>query len=218
MINLVVSARQSTKLSVLGGVIALVGIILAGSALLLAVPEELIIYLVSSALLLLISFFSVRNPNFFLNFIILTSATAGIGGVISVEVGGTSLSISGLLWMFVALMAFLILTLIRPRLPRKLVPLIFFVLWVVICWAISGPNMNGLKDILFYSMPPLLGTVSYTLASRATGIRAVERMEKAILYSAFVPLTLYVITISLGAVGLTHVGPGGFVHPRPGGV
>jgi O-antigen ligase len=40
-------------------------------------------------------------------------------------------------------------------------------------------------------------------------------MEKAILYSAFVPLTLYVITISLGAVVLTHVGPVGFVQPRP---
>jgi hypothetical protein len=114
--------------------------------------------------------------------VILTSATAGLfRSFESLDIGVTGLSVSGFRWVVVAGIGLLVVGLNaqRVQIPRHFYPFLAFVLWVIL-WMTLSFDAVGLKDLLFYGLPPLMGIYAlFALSSRRRV--AVERIEKALL-------------------------------------
>ena len=174
-------------------------------------------YLIGACVLSGVAFLSFIKPVLLIYFVILTSASAGLlHNVGSLGLGSASLTVSGLRWVFVAGIALpvVVVNIRRIKPPRHFIPFLVFAFWAAARWASTIPNTIGLKDILFYSLPPLIGL--YTLFTLSLyGRKLVGRIQKALLYSVFVPMFLYATFVPLGLVYLTERGPKGLIGPRP---
>ncbi len=187
-----------------------------GSAL-VTLPAKMLPFFLGGCVCLGIAVYAVVKPISLIYFVVLTSATAGLFRTFeSLDVGSTGMSVSGLRWVFVEAIACFILGFNF----RRLQTLGFYGYFLAFtCWAILRTVLEfegelGIKDILFYSLPPVLGI--YTYFTLATNKRiSVSRIEQLILYSVFIPILLYAVFLPLGLVHLTPNGPEGVLEPRP---
>jgi O-antigen ligase len=207
---------QTSKIPVSIVILLLAGLTVGG--VLSLVSTNYVPYFVGFFALLLIAFVSLLEPTFMLYFVILTSALAGmLRGFDSLQFGATQLTISGLRWAFVAAIVILLLVINARRLkiPRHLLLFLLFTLWVTTRWVSTSPNSVGMKEILFYGLPALVEMYTLLVLSSRPGITVLVRLERAMLYSVFIPIILYAIFIPTGLVQFTPSGPRGFFDPRP---
>lgn len=189
---------------------------LLGGAL-IALPAKLLPFFLGGCVCVGIAVYAIGKPIALIHFVVLTSATAGLfRSFESLDVGSTGLSVSGLRWVFVGAIACFILGFNF----RKLQTLGFygyflaFTGWAILRALLEFEGGLGIKDLLFYSLPPILGI--YTHFTLATDTRvAIGRIEQFILYSVFIPIVLYAVFLPLGLVHLTPNGPEGLLEPRP---
>ena len=154
-----------------------------GSAL-VTLPAKMLPFFLGGCVCLGIAVYAVVKPISLIYFVVLTSATAGLFRTFeSLDVGSTGMSVSGLRWVFVEAIACFILGFNF----RRLQTLGFYGYFLAFtCWAILRTVLEfegelGIKDILFYSLPPVLGI--YTYFTLATNKRiSVSRIEQLILY------------------------------------
>lgn len=180
------------------------------------IPLKFLPYFIGACVFFGVGLFSLSRPLFLLYFVILTSALAGLFRTFeSLNFGTTSFTVSGFKWILIAGIILLVLigNIQRAKLPRHFLPLVLFVFWVIIRWFSSSLNPNGLKDIVWYGLPILIGM--YTLLIFSISKKPlVENIEKVFSYSVFIPLVMYIILIFSGDVYITKYGPRGIVVPR----
>lgn len=177
------------------------GLGLVTGVLLVCLPPKLLPFLLGAAMLFGITIRTMINPAILVSFVMLTSATASIltTAFESVEVGGMSLSVSGLGWIFIATIAVFVLGFNAQRtlLPKVLLPFLLFSGWAILRWLIASQGSTGLKDILFYSLPPLLGI--YTLfALSLSRDRLIAQVESMFFFVVIIPAILCAILLPLG--------------------
>jgi O-antigen ligase len=186
------------------------------SGLSVVVPQEYLAYFVAAIVLALLTAVMFVRPTLLFYFIILFSALSGLLRTFdSMDVGATTLTVSGLRWVWIAGMVVVLLgaRFRRVYAPRYMVPFGLFLLWTTIRWLAGPMNSSGLKDILFYGLPPLVGSCAFLEFSTQHG--TAESLERVLLLSVLVPVALYAILIPVGLVHLTGNGPQGIVGPRP---
>lgn len=207
-----IARHRSEKLLVL---FSLVFAALLGGVL-VAAPPKFLPYLVAACVLLAIGFLCLARPVLLLYFVILTSVFSDLfGSFESIDIGGTQLTVSGFRWVLVAGVAlFVILANLREiKLPRTFWPFVAFAAWTLTRWLIGAREALGLKDILFFSLPPLIGVYSLFVLSKQKR-RFAEKIQKLLLFSAVFPPLLYAVFIPLGLVVLTKSGPQGIMGRR----
>ena len=204
---------RSTKYSLFALLLACTAVT---GGLLVTLPAKLLPFCIGACILLGVAAFSLLQPIVLLYFVILTSAMAGLFRRFeSLDIGVTGLSVSGFRWVVVAGIGLLVIgfNVQRIQIPRHLSPFLVFVLWVIVCEAVSFDAV-GLKDLLFYGLPPLMGIYALFVLSLHQRV-AGERIEKALLFSVYIPVALYAVFIPSGLVELTSDGPVGVLEPRP---
>ncbi len=193
---------------------ALVAIGLCG--LVAVLPPAFLPYYVASVLFLVIAFFSIANPIFLLYIVILTSALAGLLRAFeSLQIGVGGVSLSGLRWVLLFGLAIVVLTanFASIRVPKAVVPFLIFAAWAGLRFLYTPSGVQGGKDVIFYALPAVVGV--YTLfVLRASNGRAIGQIERAILYSVAIPVTIYLILFTFALVAFTSRGPQGLIGPR----
>ena len=181
-------------------------------------PPQIIVFFIGGIILLLFAAFSLFKPIVLVYFIILSSAFAGILEIFdSFNLGTTELSISGIRWILTGGIILVIMTIAssKVRLLKQHIPFLLFAIWVTFRWGISSHNANGLKDILFYSLPSLIWIYTiFVLVLSKNKELLFKKLETLLLYCALVPLFLYVILIPIGLIHLSKNGPDGLFGPR----
>ena len=133
----------------------------------------------------------------------------------SINISGTTISLSGLAWAFMAAACvwFLVTHSSQVRIPKIIIPLLAFAGWTLLRWFASAMPLTGLKDILFFGLPPLFGifTLWVVTSGRGDPMRA---MENLFLFSVFIPICLYLLCIPMGWISITKVGPVGIIESR----
>jgi O-antigen ligase len=131
------------------------------------------------------------------------------------SIGGTTLSITGLAWAFVAVVCVVMLAAHyrHVRIPKDFLPFFAFIGWTLFLWVGTGMPLTGLKDVLFYGLPPLFGVFTYWVISRNAG-RLREIMEDLLLWSLFLTVGIYTLAILVGWDTLTSLGPVGIIESR----
>lgn len=166
------------------------------------------------ALLLTTAFFLVLwRPIWLFYLVFVVSSSASAFREVNLPFGNTTLTLSGFLWLSItALIVFFLLMHIKEvQVFGYLWPFIFFSLWMIIRWIITPTGFAGLKDIVWYSMPVVFGLfVPVALGrNRRVFLHNVERVEKAFLFSALIPVVLYGVALSTGLAEMTSQGPRG---------
>jgi len=180
------------------------------------IPAEFLPYFIGAFVLLGVGFLSLSKPLLLFCFMILTSALSGLlRSFESLNFGTTTFTVSGFSWVFVACLTLLVIVLNihRTRIPRHFLPFMIFVLWVTVRWVSTSPNTIGLKDILFYGLPPLTAVYTFLVLSGSKK-PLVETIGRVLLYSVSIPLLLYIVLIPAGLIHLTQKGPVGLIDPR----
>jgi len=180
---------------------SVLGLGLVTGMMLVWLPSKLLPFLLGAGVLFAITVHTMLNPAVLVSFVMLTSATASIltTAFESVEAGGMSLSVSGLGWIFIAIIAVFILSFNAQRtlLPKVFLPFLLFCGWAMLRWLIAFHGSTGLKDILFYSLPPLLGL--YTMfALSLSGDRLIAQVESMFFFVIIIPAILCAILLPLG--------------------
>lgn len=206
--------ERERRLAVLAAVV--LGALSVG-AVLAVIPEQLVPYAIGLSVLSALVLGTLARPMLLLYAVIASSAlTSVLRNDDAVELGATSLSISGLRWVFLAVGAGFILALnLRqvwiPRVYRMFLP---FLLWAGVRWLMAGAPGAGMKDLLFYALPPLIGLYAYNVGLSSPQFFR-ERVQKIFYLTAAIPAAAYAILIPLGLVEMTITGPRGFISPRP---
>jgi O-antigen ligase len=160
---------------------------------------------------------TVARPTVPVYFVLLAAPLAGLlRNLETFEVEGATVSLSGLRWLMVVVVLLLVLVFRRCRIiiPRAILALLPFALWVILMTASPGTRAQGLSDALFYLLPLLLAVYTATFFQYAPQ-RHLARAEKLILAGIPIPLILYSILIPAGLVTWTADGPQGLLGPRP---
>ncbi len=200
-----------------GPVIAAVLASAAAAVVVALVPVTPSLVLVVLGGLLVVAYWSFLRPLLLAHLVIWSAAMGGLWRHLDeIGVGGATITLSGIRWLGIAAGAVALLAL-RPRsasIPRYLLPLYAFFVWMLVRWLAAGANPAGASDLLFYLMPALIGTYGYSaLVDRgAAGARSIERSLQA---SIVVPIVLYAVTLQVGLVQITPGGPKGIIGPRP---
>jgi O-antigen ligase len=178
-------------------------------------PTQLLPYVIGTCAFVVVTVVSLITPVLLLYFVILTSALGSLPRAFeSVEFGTTGLTVSGLRWGFVAGIIMLVLgaNARRARVARPALPFALFVLWATVRLVSTPLGTVGLKDVLFYALPPLIWVYTHFVISPHG--RPITGIEKALVYSAFIPPLLYVLMLPFGLVQFTEWGPRGLTEPR----
>jgi len=154
-----------------------------------------------------------NRPVLLVYLVIPLSASASVFREVSIPIGNTNMTVSGLIWLGIACLVMLSL-LARARhlqVPRYLWPFIAFSAWALVRWALTPTGFLGLKDVLWYSMPMLFGLFTPLAMGndRATFLRRVQNVERAFLYSALIPVTVFAFALGAGLAEMTWRGPWG---------
>lgn len=196
-------------------------ILLAGAvgalaaALVSFLPEPYLPYAVFLAVLTAAGVAIVSRPVRLILFIALLAPTIFIIRTIdALPVGGTTLSVSGMIWIFVA--AFCAVYLGRHlrsvRVPKILLPVFLFVGWVALRLAVT-PRFSGLKDVLFFGLPPLFCVFTFTLY-RNLSAGTLRTIENFFLTTAVLPACAFLAFFALGWETYSPAGPTGIVDSR----
>jgi len=148
--------------------------------------------------------------------LILTSALAGILGVVdALPVGEGGVSLSGLRWLMFLTLALVVLAvnLRRVRLAGWIWPFLAFTAWAGLRFTLTPLGVTGAKDVVFYLLPPVFAAYTLLVLRTSTMNRASVIMA-ALLGSIVIPLLMYLVLIVFGAVEFTAAGPQGLVGPR----
>jgi O-antigen ligase len=178
-------------------------------------PDEYLPYAVFLALLAVVTVAIVSRPVRLIFFIALLAPTIFLIRTIdALPVGGTTLSVSGMIWIFVAAFCAVYLgTHLRAvRIPKILLPVFLFVGWVALRLIVT-PRFSGLKDVLFFGLPPLFGVFTFTLA-RNLSVGTFRSVENFFLATAVLPACAFLAFFALGWETYSSVGPAGIVDSR----
>ena len=186
-------------------------------ALVSIIPYRFLPFIIGGYLLLGIALFSLIKPIVLIYFVILSSSLAGLfQSFESISFGATDITVSGLRWIFTAGITLVTLGVhaSKIRVLKQQIPFLLFAFLSALRWFISPQQTAGLKDILFYSLPVLtwIYTIFVIYPNKKFKINDIERV---LLFSILIPLTLYIIFIPLGLVELSQAGPKGIINPRP---
>jgi len=179
----------------------------------IALGGEYGLFLVFTLLGGLMGFLVLIRPVLLLYWVIPFSASASVFREVFIPIGNTDMTLSGLLWLGIACLATLSL-LVRARniqVPRYLWPFIAFSGWTVVRWILTPTGFLGLKDVLWYSMPMLFGLFTPLALGndRLTFLRRMQNVERALLYSALIPVALFAFALGTGLAKMTWRGPTG---------
>jgi O-antigen ligase len=174
------------------------------------------ILLFSVLILCFVAIGSVRRPAWLIYFAL---ATAGISSLLrnieSVSIGGATVSLSGLRWIFVAGIALAVL--IRRRsglgIDKAYFCFVAFSTWTLTRWAIS-PLPVGLRDVLFYSVPVMLGLCTDVVLRGENGGSVPQKIERIVIVTAFIPVIAFFVFLPFGAARFTAIGIEGLIDPR----
>jgi O-antigen ligase len=190
------------------------GLLAASAALFL--PGNLPSFLGIAGVLSMLAVMILRRPAWLLYFLAGFAALVSLGQQFeSVSVGGTTISLSGIGWGFTAcaILAILALRGSALRVPKFTLPFFLFAAWTALRWLSSSAPLTGLKDLLFYSLPPLAAVYVLSLLSRDGG-GVIRRTENWILATVFLPVGLYLFLVPAGVVTLSASGPDGVIESR----
>lgn len=182
-------------------------------------PGEFLPYLVAVFFLGCVFISMFAYPELLLYFVFISSAfTSLLRNFDSLSIGATSLTVSGLRWMGLAGAALLLgsgLWLLRSRIrfPRRYWLFLPFLAWTLARWVTSPWGTAGLKDVLFYALPIVVGLYTLVVLS-VRGERLAQAVENVALWTAYLPGVLYAILIPAGLVYYTENGPKGIMEPR----
>jgi O-antigen ligase len=147
--------------------------------------------------------------------IILSPLVSSVRRLQTLSIDGVSFTFSGLLWMAVATFGLILpmLSGVRLRIPRFVLPFLAFTLWTAWRFLFSSAGPTGLKDIFFYGLPCILSVFLLFLADTAAEDLQ-HTLEKWLPFSALLPLAIYALSLPFGWVRLTPLGPKGIVDDR----
>jgi len=185
------------------------------SLLYLISPDGYFTFIVTSGGMLVVAALSLAYPSVLLYFILATSVFSSIlRNADSVTVGSTTVSLSGLRWIWVGAIVIAVLAINFRRVQFKgpYYWLLIFSGWVMLRW-MGTPSGIGLRDVLFYSLPVLLAVyTSFLLATTSSDL--IGRTRWLLLCTAAIPAIAYAILIPAGLVTLEDIGPEGIIDPR----
>jgi O-antigen ligase len=179
-------------------------------------PEKYLPFPVIIGILSILAATLFLRPVWLIPFVVLFSPIiCTLRHIETINLSGTTISLSGLVWAFTAgaCVLFLAAHPSRTRIPVFIVPFLAFVGWTFVSWLASNAPLTGLKDILFYGLPPLFGVFTVRVVSRTDG-GWMGTIEKLILLTIFIPIGIYLLSIPAGWVSITIKGPEGFIEPR----
>jgi O-antigen ligase len=182
----------------------------------IAFPQKILPFILILEVLAIFTFLIFVHPAWLMIFIgLFASVVCMLRDVESLNVMGTTVSISGLGWGFVGGISLVLLGLhvSKVRIPKILLPLLLFVGWTITRWAFASFQGMGLKDILFYGLPPLIGIFVFFVLSNYGG-DTVRKTENLMLATGLIPAFLYLVLIPLGLTTLTNEGPVGIIESR----
>lgn len=214
--SVAMSARKERERRMAVMIAMVLGALVVG-ALLAVLPEQLVPYAVGLSVLSALVLGTLARPMLLLYAVIASSAVASaLRNEDAVDLGATSMSISGLRWVFIAVGA---LFLLSVNLRRLSVPVVYrwflpFLVWAGLRWVLAGGPTPGLKDLLFYALPPLIGVYAYNFGQGFPRLFR-ERILNAFFWTAAIPALGYAVMIPMGWVEMTMTGPRGFISPRP---
>lgn len=197
--------------------IVIFGFGIATILLLTILPTDYLPYTITLLLLFVASIIAYLRPSVLLYIYLITSALAGLlSNIDTATVFSTSLSISGLRWIILAInMSLILIIWIRKiRIPKYFVPFFLFAVWGLARLAISSDRFLGFKDVLFYIIPPLTGVYALFVVSTHKDI-TINRLIKLLSFSTFLPIGLYSALFPFGLITYSTTGPEGVLHPRP---
>lgn len=168
-------------------------------------------------LIALLGLASLFWPTVPLHVLFLTAAAGGfLRSIDGFHVGNTVITISGIRWGVLVGILLMVMTIQRklPRPPYFFYAFLPFLLFMTFRWFETGRDARGLKDLLFYTLPLLVGT--YTVCFLQPNVRSRSRnLRLSIFASAAVPVVLFILFLSLGMVKMTANGPKGAIGARP---
>ena len=186
------------------------------AAAILLLPREFLPFFIASGILSLLAVLLLRRPAGLLHMLVLLSAIVCMGKQFeSISVAGTSIGINGLGWGFAAGIMLVLLggQFSKVRVPKFTVPFLALAGWTAVRWVSAAPiRLTGLKDILFYGLPPLAAIFTLFVLSRGGGI--LQSVEDAILATSLIPAGLYLFLFPAGLVTYTSLGPIGILETR----
>jgi len=179
-------------------------------------PPNLVPYALAVFVGLAIGISVLLRPLWLLYLVVATAALAGfLRNFDRMEVGDTSFSISGLRWAFFAAMILFILGryLKDISIPRYYIPFLVFAAWAAIRWGAAGASMLGMKDVILYVLPPLIGLFTICVLTRIDP-GGTQKLENIIMFSIFFLMGTYIVLLSTGLLELTEHGPKGILNSR----
>jgi O-antigen ligase len=134
----------------------------------------------------------------------------------SVEIGGLLVTPMGITWLW---LAGLLVLFLMTRLRRSLELGTYWILalplpWVAFRWVFTGLDPIGARDMLFFSLPVLMGAAAGVIAS-GNSRGAARTLERLILCSLVIPVFVIFFSLWSGWVEMDRVGLVGAFSPRP---
>lgn len=157
------------------------------------------------------------RPMWLLYLVVLSALLSGfLRNVDRINLGDSNFSVSGLRSLFITVMILFILGryLKNMLIPKYYLPFLAFAGWTLIRWVAAGGSMGGLKDVILYSLPPLIGLFTIFILTRFNP-EGVHQLQSVIMYSVFAVAGMYIVLISSGLIEITVNGPKGIINPRP---
>jgi len=155
------------------------------------------------------------RPTAFLVFVLLGSAISGLKTPFDLlRVGSTDMTVSGLRWIFVAgfLAVLIVIHLKEMRQIRPYLPMTLFIAAVLLRWT-TAYHSEGLKDVLFYTLPWLCGFFVAGYAARRVDVVS-RAVGGTMIGSVALLFALYVVLFATGNEQMTLEGPYGVLAPR----
>ncbi|GIW61105.1 MAG: hypothetical protein KatS3mg087_2171 [Patescibacteria group bacterium] len=202
-------------------VVLVLGFAIVGVSTIALVPEKYKAYLIGGVFMFGLVWILLRYTLASLYLLVITSAMAGIfrgfDELTTLSIGGTSVSLSGMRWIFLYLiMCFILVGNVGSfRIKKYHLTFWIFIIWSIFVWVLRGMHAIGVKDILFYSMPLIVFSYTYYVVFAKYGVSAVVKLERVFLLSFVIPIVLLIVTMSLGLVTYSYNGPKGVINPRP---
>jgi hypothetical protein len=197
--------------------IILVGFISASIALItLFIPEKYHPFLVVTALVcIFVELILIRPAWLILSVAVFSPFACMIRQFEAVTIAGTTVSASAVAWfLFAGCCAwFLAGHPSRTRIPKFCIPFLAFTGWTFLRWLTASTALSGLKDVLFYGLPPLFCIFALWVLARGDG-GLMRTTENLLLLSVFVPIFLYTLAVPLGWISFTDLGPVGVIGSR----
>lgn len=208
------SAVSSSRQVLFYLVIAVMGVI--AGVLPVVLPERLLPFIIGAYVFMGVTVYTLFKPMLLIYFVILSSSTASLFKTSErIDFGQTNLSISGYRWAFVALLAAMVIMIhIRVKnFPRYFILYFIFIAYIMLRWVLSPFPSVGTKDVMYYSMQPIIGLSTFYILM-AVGYKKLREVEKLIIYSFPIIILIFVFAFAAGVEIYTPNGPKGLIPPR----